>query len=202
MKRFFLIASLLFFVGVIHLSAQSTNNDWSSKKAKKWFKKKEWLNGAPYTPHSSIDKAEFAKQYHSNKVLWDKAFTYIKETDLIGLKPGKYQIEGDDVYAIVTEGVTRNYDSTKWEAHRNYADIHYVIKGKEKIGIAAIYSARTTKDYDSSKDIGFYTTHGNFFIAEPSTFFIIFPKNAHFPDINIDSPSVVKKLVIKVKIVK
>lgn len=174
----------------------------NKKKAAKWYKTHQWLNGLQLKPDNSIDQQEFTKQYYLNKVWWDKAFTFIKENNLVDLKPGRYQISEDNVYAIVTEGVTRNYDSTKWEAHRNYADIHYVIKGKEKIGIAAISSAKTTKDYDSTKDIGFYTTHGKFFIAEPSTFFIVFPKNAHFPDINIDSPRVVKKLVIKVRIVK
>lgn len=175
---------------------------WAKKKAVKWYKSHEWLNGLQLKPDNSIDQQEFSKQYHSNKVWWDKAFAFIKEKNLADLKPGRYPISEDNVYAIVSEGTTRDYDSTMWEAHRDYADIHYVIKGKEKIGIATVSSARITKDYDSTKDIGFYTTHGQFFIADPSTFFIVFPKNTHFPGINVDGPHVVKKLVIKIRTVK
>jgi biofilm protein TabA len=62
MKRIFLIASLLYSFNLTHLSAQSINSNWSAHKAKKWFKKKEWLNGLGIKPYSSIDKVQFARQ--------------------------------------------------------------------------------------------------------------------------------------------
>src|SRR5690242_8985166 len=102
MKRIFLIASLLFSFS-LGLFAQSANNNWSEKKAKKWFKKKEFLGGLAATPHSSIDKAQFAQQYHLNQAAWDKAFAYLKNTDLKTLSNGRHVIDGENVYAIVTE---------------------------------------------------------------------------------------------------
>ncbi|HET7896766.1 MAG TPA: hypothetical protein VFL47_03835, partial [Flavisolibacter sp.] len=62
MKKLFLFACLFVCSGLSHLSAQSSNDEWPAHKAKKWFKKKEWLNGLDITPHSSIDKEQFAKQ--------------------------------------------------------------------------------------------------------------------------------------------
>ena len=66
MKKNYLIASLLLFVTTVHLSAQTSKTDWTEKKAKKWFKKKEYLNGLSATPYSAIDKVQFAQQYHLN----------------------------------------------------------------------------------------------------------------------------------------
>jgi hypothetical protein len=45
----------------LQLSAQSASTEkWSTQKTKKWFNKKEWLNGAAVVPHDAINKTEFA----------------------------------------------------------------------------------------------------------------------------------------------
>jgi hypothetical protein len=91
-EQIFLLAILLFSFSATHRSDQSTSNDWSKHKAKKWFKKKEWLNGLDAKPHSSIDKVQFAKQYHLNQGAWDKACAYLKNTDLNALKKEGMQL--------------------------------------------------------------------------------------------------------------
>ena len=138
MKKIYLLASLLLFITAVHLSAQTAKNDWTEKKAKKWFKKKEYLNGLSATPYSAIDKVQFAQQYHLNKALWDKAFAYLKQTNLQTLANGRYAIDGDNVYAIVTEAPTKDYDKTAFESHRKYIDLQYVITGNENMGRASL----------------------------------------------------------------
>jgi YhcH/YjgK/YiaL family protein len=199
MKRFFLIASLLFFVGVIHLSAQSTNNDWSSKKAKKWFKKKEWLNGAPYTPHSSIDKAEFARQYHLNQAYWDKAFAFLKNTDLKTLSVGRHPIDGDNVYATVQEAPTKDLDKTAFESHRRYIDLQLVVTGEENMGKAPVSAVTVSKPYEERNDLANYTGEGKIYTVPAGTFMLFFPKDAHRPNITPGGNKVDKKIVIKIK---
>lgn len=166
----------------------------------KWFEGKAWLNGLSLTPHKTIDQAEFKKQYEANPEMWDKAFRYLKETDLAALKPGKYAIEGDNVYALVTEGPARSADTAKWEDHQQYIDIHHVITGKENMGLAPVTTATVLTPYDSGKDIGFYKANGTFYESGNDTFFIVFPKDAHLPGIKIDGYNDrIKKVVIKVK---
>ena len=111
---------------------------WTKEKAAKWFKSREWMHGLKLQPHQSIDQLEFAKQYAANKSRWDKAFAYLKTTDYKSLKAGHYQIEGEDVYANVTEAPSKDFDKTQYEAHQNYSDIHLMISGKEKIGAAPV----------------------------------------------------------------
>src|SRR3954470_16939039 len=138
MNKFIITAFLLFAFSIGDLSAQSHNSNWSSHKAKKWFKKKEWLNSLSITPHASIDKVQFAKQYHFNQAAWDKAFAYLKNTDLKNLANGKHVIDGDNVYAIVTEAPTKDYDKTAFESHRKYIDLQYVITGEENMAKAPV----------------------------------------------------------------
>jgi len=149
-------------------------------------------------PHKSINKVEFAKQFHANKIWWDEAFAFLKETDLSAIKPGKYLIDGDNVFATVTEGSPRRMDTTKWESHHNYQDIHYVISGKEQIGITNIDSVTVANEYNAARDLIFYTGKGKYYIAEPGTFFIFFPQDAHRPNLQLNGYTD-KKIVIKVR---
>jgi biofilm protein TabA len=200
MKRFLLIATLLCFFGIIHLSAQSTTNDWSAKKANKWFKKKEWLNGAPFTPHSSIDKVEFAKQYHLNQPYWDKAFAFLKNTDLKTLSVGRHNIDGDNVYATVQESPTKDLDKTAFESHRKYIDLQLVITGEENMGKAPLGSVTVSKNYDERTDLANYTGDGKIYTVPAGTFMLFFPKDAHRPNITPGGNKADKKIVIKIKV--
>ena len=200
MKKNYLIASLLLFVTTVHLSAQTSKTDWTEKKAKKWFKKKEYLNGLSATPYLEIDKVQFAQQYHLNKALWDKAFAYLKQTNLQTLANGRYAIDGDNVYAIVTEAPTKDYDKTAFESHRKYIDLQYVITGIENMGRASLASVTVSKPYNESTDLANYTGEGKIYTIPQGSFMLFFPSDAHRPNITPGGNKVVKKIVIKIKV--
>lgn len=88
------------------------------EEATQWFKDGKWSNDLNLQVHKSVDVCEFYSQYNKNKKFWDKAFTFLKETDLEHMAPGKYAIEGDNVYVSVAEGITKAIEDTKWEEHR------------------------------------------------------------------------------------
>ena len=171
----------------------------TSKQTNDWYNKKEWLNGLQIQPHSSINKTEFAKQYQGNKEYWDKAFAVLKNQDLKNLAPGRYEIDGDNVYALITDNPTKPLDSVKWESHRNYIDLQSVINGEEKIGISPISKLTVSMPYDASKDIINYSGEGKFYLAQPGTFFLFFPSDAHRPTVATGSNKPDKKVVIKIK---
>ena len=171
----------------------------SRKEVNRWYNQKDWMNGLSRTPHQSVNKQEFARQYQAGKASWDKAFTYLRETDFSNVKPGKYAIDGENVFALVSEGPTKELDKTLWEAHKNYQDIHFVINGKEKIGITPVASATISKEYDAEKDIAFFTSKGKYYVSSPDNFFIVFTQDAHRPGVKADGADAVKKVVIKVR---
>lgn len=156
----------------------------------------KWLSREP---HGSPDQATFSEQYRSNQSGWDKAFHYLKDTDLANLKPGRYPIDGENVFALVSQGETKPLDKTAWESHKNYHDIHFVISGQEKIGITPAQSVTVSKAYDAGKDIAFYTGEGSYFLSDTSNFFIALTGIAHRPGVKADGSNNVKKIVIKVR---
>ncbi len=204
MKKGIVISALILFsVVAFSVSAQnSSDKTMSRKEAKKWFAKKEWLGGLKLKPHKSIDVLEFARQFHLNKKYWDEAFAFMKNNDLERMAPGKYPIDGDNVFATITEDPTKDFDETNWESHRNYIDLQYVIAGEEKIGVCPVSKATVTKDYDEKKDAANYRAEGKIYDAKPGTFFLFFPSDAHRPGITPDGNQVDKKLVIKIKVAK
>ena len=198
-KTFTVLVVVMFFTGLPYMGAVAQGNQMTTKEINKWYKEKSWLNGLKRSPHKSINKVEFARQYQANKMWWDKAFAYLRETDLAKLQPGRYAIDGENVFAIVSEGLTKELDKTMWEAHKNYQDIHFVINGKEKIGITPVASASITKEYDVSKDIAFYTSEGKYYLSDTNNFFIAFTEDAHRPGVKAEGSDTVKKVVIKVR---
>ena len=201
MKKIVFCVFLFFSSATVSVLAQEKNS-WTEKKAKTWFKKKQYLGGLAATPHPEINKVRFASQYHINKVYWDKAFAYLKETDLQTLTVGRHVIDGDNVFAIVQEAATKDYDKTAFESHLNYIDLQYVIRGEEMMGRTSVDSVKVDKPYNEKADIAFYTGDGKIFTVQQNSFLLFFPGEAHRPNITPGGNKVVKKIVIKIKVAK
>ncbi len=164
----------------------------------KWVNKKDWANGLQLSLHSSVNTDSFYRAYHTSKKLWNAAFTFLKDQNLDDIQPGKYPIIGEEVFASVTEAPSKNKEEVKWESHKNYVDLQYIIKGKEMIGVADTSKATITKPY--TVDVINYDAEGIYYTAEPGKFFLFFPNNAHRPLIKVEGYDVVKKIVIKIQI--
>jgi biofilm protein TabA len=195
---------LFAFIFVLNgkLIAQNSKDKAEMKKAKEWFDSREWANGLNLKAHQSVNIQEFSDQYHRNKTFWMEAFEFLKKTNLDTLAPGKYNIDENNVYAIVSDGPAKAMENAKWENHRNYIDIQYVVRGKEKMGIAPLLKATVTEAYDTSKDIAFNSVpekDSQYYIAEPGTFLIFFPQDAHRPGIKVEGSDTVRKVVIKIR---
>jgi YhcH/YjgK/YiaL family protein len=193
-------ALIFLLISCTNMNKEKPEN-WSEDQLNQWFKKSEWKQGWSASPDESINKKEFAIQYYKNKDRWDKAFAFLKTTRLDTLSIGSHDIIGKDVYAAVSEYATKNEEDAKFEAHRIYADIQYVVRGTEKMGIIPLEKTQPATQYDETKDILFLSAEGGIFrTATPDQFFVFFPGDAHRPGIKIDTNAPVKKVVVKVRI--
>lgn len=88
-----------------------------------------------------------------------------------------------------------------FEAHENFIDLHYIVKGSEKIATADTNSLTPHTPYDANKDIGFYTgkQYGSY-ILNKCDFMICFPSDAHMVAIAPENPEAVEKIVVKIKV--
>jgi len=155
------------------------------------------LLSLPMKPHSSVNQQEFARQYKAYPALWNKAFEFLRTTNLQSLAVGKYPLAGDSLYVAVTHAPDKAFDSTKWESHRKYIDLQYIAVGKEKMGVANVSTAKVVMPYNEKRDVANYEAEGEFYVADPAQFFLFFPQDAHRPSIKVDEESV-HKVVVKI----
>lgn len=130
-----------------------------------------------------------------------KGFEYLKNTDFATVSPGKYEIDGTNIFASIAEYNTKDISEGKYEAHKQYIDIQYIVKGEERLYFTPISETSELIAYNSEKDVEFVTAEGgNYIVAPAGTFLIFFPNDAHMPNITNNAQSAVKKVVVKVKV--
>ncbi|MDI6756258.1 MAG: YhcH/YjgK/YiaL family protein [Thermodesulfobacteriota bacterium] len=146
-----------------------------------------------------IDRIENASMYYGVNKRLAAAFDYLKNTDFSKIEPGKYEIDGSHVFALVQQYETKLKEKGRWEAHRKYMDLQYVFKGLELFGYSHLEDLKAI-DYDEGKDFLTLEGQGNFFTIRARTFLILAPQDAHMPGIAVSSPQPVMKVVVKVSV--
>jgi len=147
-----------------------------------------------------LDKLENSVLYEVISNNLKKGFEFLKNNDLNTFEVGNYEIDGKNVFAMVSEYTTKNHQDCIPEAHQIYTDIQYLVKGREAIGIATLENQSVVSAYNHDKDIAFFSGVTSPIILESGMFAVFFPHDLHRPCMQIDGPEKVKKVVIKVKI--
>jgi YhcH/YjgK/YiaL family protein len=132
----------------------------------------------------------------------ERAFEYLATTDLAALPLGRTDIEGDDVYVLISEAETRPPEQVRFEAHRRYIDIQLVVRGQEAIGVAPASTLTTVEPYDAAKDIEFFAVppQSSQLELRAGDFAVFAPGDGHRPNLHLDGPHVSRKAVVKVSV--
>jgi YhcH/YjgK/YiaL family protein len=146
-----------------------------------------------------IDKIENYRLYSKLTKRLAKGFEFITNTDLASLESGKYQIDNDDVFAIVQEYDTKEEQDCVLEGHHKYIDIQYVIQGVELMGFTPL-TDQVVVEENLEKDYTFYQGETSMLRVEEGMFTLFFPEDLHRPGVKAGQISKVKKVVVKVKI--
>jgi YhcH/YjgK/YiaL family protein len=115
---------------------------------------------------------------------------------------GRHDIDGDgELYAIVQSYDTVPADRKKFEAHRAYVDIHFLLSGEEIIYHTPLGGLQAASEYDSEKDYLFFDDPVDAAAMKliPVHFVIFYPDDGHKPGCMNGAPSRVKKVVIKAR---
>lgn len=201
MKNIFpkiILVLLTVFIITFSASAQNTTSNWTKAKAEAWFKSRVWANGMKLNVSETVDKQEFARQYTANKLYWDKAFTYFRDTNLENVPVGKQVLDSGHVSVAITDNPTKPFEQTNWESHVKNVDVQYVSAGAEKMGEVKVSDAKLIEPYNPAKDVAHYAAEGQFYEARPGTIFIFFPDDAHRVNVKVDGIDKDKKIVIKI----
>lgn len=148
-----------------------------------------------------FDTLKNAELYYGCHAGFKAGFDFIKKVIAEGTEIGKYEIDEKNIWASV-QSYDPKEDNEKFEAHKNYIDIQFIVSGREYMEYAAIKNCEQTDDYNAEKDVVHYKAVGDKakLECEENTFAIFFPEDVHKPGIKLVEGVSVKKVVVKVHI--
>lgn len=118
------------------------------------------------------------------------------------LEPGKYEIDGDKVFAVVQGYDTKEAVADKFENHRKYIDIQYVVAGSEQIHVKEMTGLTVDFPFDEPHDYEFYKTPESYVNCEleAGEFAIFYPGESHRPGVMTNRGSApLRKVIFKVE---
>ena len=144
-----------------------------------------------------LDRIENYKRYTAGKDAFKKAFAFLLDYIEHPKPAGRYDIDGDNVFAMVSSCETKMENSV--EAHNNYIDIQFLDGECEKMEY--VYRENLPEKVPYVEDIVFYedTPNHSTLILRKHDFVIFYPHDAHKPGLAVDKPITITKVVVKVK---
>lgn len=94
---------------------------------------------------------------------------------------------------------TKPLGACAFEAHRRYADIHFVAYGSECIGYANVRDLKEIT-YDADKDVVALEGTGTVIPVPAGYFMITMPEDAHMPCICGELPAPLGKMIAKIPV--
>lgn len=147
-----------------------------------------------------LDTMANAARYQALSRRFAKAFDLLQQGDIAQKEDGKYEVDGDELYFMVQSYLTKPVEERRFESHRRYADIQAIFAGREAMGYKKTEGMESQTPYDESKDIMFFATPESYtnLQLESGEFVVLFPGEGHMPQVQIEGPSQIRKVVFKV----
>lgn len=115
------------------------------------------------------------------------------------LKDGTYPLSNGGRF-IVKSSNQKPAQNPRSEAHRKYLDVQYVLSGTEYVGWAPTDALTPDAEFNETADVGMYSGPVQLFRIDAGYCYIVFPEDAHAPDLYLEQPSDERKIVIKLKV--
>lgn len=146
-----------------------------------------------------LDKLINCEKYFSLNKHFEISFQFLKQYLENPLDVGKYQIDGEKIFALVQNYETK--DNSRFESHKKYIDIQFMISGEEIFEYADKSELVEIEDKTPIEDMIFYNDgqKAKRIIFKAGDFAIFFPNDGHKPGLISEEISKVKKIVIKVE---
>ncbi|MBN2030984.1 YhcH/YjgK/YiaL family protein [bacterium] len=146
-----------------------------------------------------MDQLENGESYFEMHPLFEKAFAFLNRSDIAELPAGRYEIDGDRLFGIFSQGTGKSRAEARLEAHRKYIDIQYIIEGVDEMGWKPTADCTVQDvDYSDADDIEFFKDEPQTWTRVPAgSFAIFFPEDAHAPMVGDGE---IHKVVLKVAV--
>ena len=115
--------------------------------------------------------------------------------------PGRYELQGDNIFMNVMTLNTQSPVEKKAELHEQYIDIQLLLNGEERILFGMAGTARQCEEFHHEDDYQLCSAIENeqAIILKPGMFAVFMPGEPHKPGCVVGEPGEIKKVVVKVK---
>ncbi len=146
-----------------------------------------------------IDTLENAGRYAVLHPLFTAGFDYLRSFNP-DTADGRHAIDGDKLFALVQTVRTEPAAERRFEAHRRYIDIQYVVSGAEVMEYSTFDDLRPAGAFDVKKDVGFFhePASATRLLVAAGSFTIFYPHDGHKPCCMAGKPETARKVVLKV----
>ena len=150
-----------------------------------------------------LDVLENGRLYRDLPQPLAAALEFLRTADLAALPIGKTVIDGQRLFALTQEYTPKPAALLKFEAHRRYWDVQYVVSGVERMGWNTLARMTVSEPHDAERDVAFFRGEGDFFRVPAGTFAIFGPSDVHMPGVAAEDGAagpMVRKVVLKVDV--
>ncbi len=143
------------------------------------------LGLVPYLPATLRDAIEYVKQHIT------------AETPL-----GKHDIQGNQIFVLISNDSTDSLEKRRAEYHAKYLDIQIVLQGEEGMTFSNLPAGKPDIDALADKDIAFLAAGAQEkqFVMQAGDFVVYYPGEVHKPLCAVGAPAHVRKAVVKIDV--
>ncbi len=129
-----------------------------------------------------------------------EAIEYVKANITADTPLGKHDIDGNNVFVLVSNDSTEAFEQRRAEYHAKYLDIQIVLNGVEGMTFSNLPAGTPDTDWLADKDIAFLSAgeQEKTFVMQPGDFVVFFPGEVHKPLCAVGEPARVRKAVVKI----
>ena len=116
---------------------------------------------------------------------------------------GKHDIDGNNLFYLISEDTTEPMADRRAEYHARYLDIQIVLKGQEGMTFSVLPAGAPDIDWLAEKDIAFLAegAQEKTVILSEGDFVVFYPGEVHKPLCAVGTPAKVRKAVVKMLMV-
>ena len=147
-----------------------------------------------------IDSIDNSGLYEKVNESFAKVFEILKTLDE-NTQPQKIVIDEGNVWINVQKiGERPAVDQQKFEEHRKFIDVHYIVHGKESFGYCNTDRVKVVIPYSEEKDIEFSEGEISKVYLSAGDFCVTYPHDAHMPSMENLSDGTMTRAVAKIRL--
>ena len=129
-----------------------------------------------------------------------KCFEYLESHKLLFFEKGSYEIDGDRLFVNVAEYETTAPENRFWEAHKDYLDVHVMLRGEEQIDVNFIGNMHLEEYVKKDDFLPMEGEKNGSVVLRPGDFLVCYPNDGHRTGVAAEKPVLLKKAIFKVLI--